>query len=950
MKKCALILLGLLFLYGCGGGSNHDKTTPSISVSISPSTQSAIDQGQTVAFTAAVANDSNSKGVTWSASGASCTGSACGTFTNTTGTAATYNAPTPVTSSLTVSVTATSAADSAKSKSSTVVVNAAPSITTTTLTSGTVGTAYSATLAATGGTGSLTWSLASGTLPAGLSLASGAISGTPTAEGSSTFTVQVSDAAPTPVSASQQLSLTIAPASLVISTASLANGVINSAYSATLQSSGGTGTVTWTVASGSLPAGLQLSSAGALAGTPTAAGTSIFTVQATDSGTPPQVKTRALGITIGPALSISTTSLPGTTIAASYSQTIAASGGTLPVTWSVTSGALPSGLTLASTSTASGTVSGMPTAVGTFNFTATAKDSSSPAVTVNQALSIVIANVPLSITTTSLPNAVASTAYSEPLQASGGTAPYTWTVASGSTLPAWLSIKGSGTNWTIGGTPTATGTSTFTLQVSDSSSPAQTQTRQLSVTVVAHSTACGTGNESALKGQYAFSLAGYTSDGFLGAVGSFTADGDGNITAGYVDANGQQTGGNGLGVQAGSVTASGSSYTMGSDNRGCATIVTPFYTFVTRFALPPGTGSNARGTIQEFETSPADFIGSGQIMQQTVPASVPKGVWVYRQVGVLESERVAVVGTKTVGTAGVVTGGEYDSNWAGTMHTYTGLAGTSTAPDSTTGRYTVTTTLSGISLTRAAYLVSGTQEVEITITGAATTILIGDVRLQSGSLTLSGNVATYGEGSGSSGSVAQFATLGVSGSSFTANVYADVGGTWATPTPTQPTCSFSIDAYGKVSASGATCGTSYSGSTWSHPPIYYLTGPNTGFMLGSDANATVGELVPQSATAITAGNYYFGTAEAMVQSSGWDTATGVAALTAGGALTGTEDGSTVGGNEPVSQTLTVNADGTFSTSDNPGVIVGLVISSSRLIEVNDPAKLWTTLVVFNTEP
>jgi hypothetical protein len=72
---------------------------------------------------------------------------------------------------------------------------AAPSVTTSTLPGGTVGTSYSASLAASGGTAPYTWSLSSGTLPNGLTLSSGgALGGTPTAAGTSSFTVRVTDA------------------------------------------------------------------------------------------------------------------------------------------------------------------------------------------------------------------------------------------------------------------------------------------------------------------------------------------------------------------------------------------------------------------------------------------------------------------------------------------------------------------------------------------------------------------------------------------------------------------------------------------------------------------------------------------------------------------------------------------------------------------------------------
>ncbi len=1125
MKKLLLMFSALSLLCGCGGGSQAQK----MSVSLTPSAQTSIDQGQALNFSAKVADDTSGDGVTWSMSGTSCSGTACGTFSNKTTSAATYNAPTSVSANMTVKVSATSVADTTKTMSSNVVLSPAPSITTTSLASGTAGTAYSATLQASGGAGTLTWSLASGsTLPAGLSLSSsGAISGTPTSPEVSNFTVKVTDSSGAQggrLSATQQLSITIKPAPLTITTTSLSNGVVGIAYSASLSASGGTGTISWNVSSGSLPAGLNLSASGAISGTPTAAGaapftvtaadsgtpqqtsnqslsitinpqltittttlpngvvsaaysaslqssggvgtitwsvtsgtlpaglsmnssgaisgtpttaiassftvaakdsgtpqqtvqqalsitvyagltitttslpngtvnsaysvtlhsgggvgtitwsvsqgslppglslsssgtisgspttagTTNFTISASDSGTPQQTKTQGLSITINPPLSITTTALPSGTVATAYSQNIQTSGGTLPITWSVPANTLPPGLTLQGNASGVGVVSGIPTAVGSYTFTVTATDSSSPQQSVNQQLTIVINNVPLSVTTTTLPNAAVGTAYNQPLQASGGTPPYTWTVATGSTLPAWLTLSGSGTSWTLSGTPTAAATSNFSLTVTDSSVPPQSKTTALSITIVSAS-ACGSGNEKALKGQYAFDLIGYTADGFLGAVGSFTADGNGNITAGTVDANGAQVSGNGVGVQSGSITASGSSYTLGSDNRGCATIQTLFYTFTTRFAISPTPAGAAQGTIQEFEPAPVNYIASGQIFQQHVPAAVPNGVWVYWQTGVYYGWRVAIVGTKTA-SGGNITAGEYDSNFEGSVHNYSGITGTYTTPDPTTGRYTVATTLSGVTLNRAAYLVSGTQELEITTSGASTTILVGYVQLQSGSLTLSGNLASYGSGAGIGvGTVTQFATLNATGSSYTANIYEDDGGTWATPSPSTPSCAYTIDSHGRVATSGTNCGTSYSNSTWSYPPVFYLTGPNTGFMLGTDKNAMLGQLVPQSATSITAGTYYFGTQEVPLEGV-HETLTGVATITSDGDVTGTEDSSAgQQGNQPLSVTLTVNPDGTFSTSNNPGIITGLVVSGSQLIQV-DSQSSWPTILVIKMIP
>jgi large repetitive protein len=173
---------------------------------------------------------------------------------------------------------------------------AAPAVTTSSLPAATQTAAYSSTLAANGGTGAYNWSVVSGSLPAGLSLnaTTGAISGTPTASGSSSFTVQVSDANGN--TGTKALGITVNPVPTITTTA-LPMGRLTVAYSATLQASGGTAPLTWSIASGSLPAGLTLNtSTGAITGTPTAAGASNFTAQVTDANS--AVATQALSITV----------------------------------------------------------------------------------------------------------------------------------------------------------------------------------------------------------------------------------------------------------------------------------------------------------------------------------------------------------------------------------------------------------------------------------------------------------------------------------------------------------------------------------------------------------------------------------------------------------------------------------------------------------------------------
>ena len=152
-----------------------------------------------------------------------------------------------------------------------------------TLPNGFLGAAYNQTLTGSGGTGPYTFTITSGALPTGLTLsAGGVISGTTTAGGPFNFTVGVTDTAGN--TGSQAYTVHIGTNSLTVLPVSLPNGQQSTAYSHTITASGGTGPYTFAVTSGSLPAGLSLSSGGVLSGTPSGTGPSTFTVQATELG------------------------------------------------------------------------------------------------------------------------------------------------------------------------------------------------------------------------------------------------------------------------------------------------------------------------------------------------------------------------------------------------------------------------------------------------------------------------------------------------------------------------------------------------------------------------------------------------------------------------------------------------------------------------------------------
>jgi hypothetical protein len=177
-------------------------------------------------------------------------------------------------------------------------------IASTSLPSGQVAQPYSAALSATGGSGTFVWSVVAGSLPAGVSLnpSAGALTGTPISAGPSSFTIRAADAANASNYADAALSITIAPqptSPVVITTTALPGGVRGSSYSASLAASGGIAPYTWSIVSGSLPAGLTLNAVtGTIAGTPTNVGNSSFTVRVVDSGAPSTSNTKALSIHI----------------------------------------------------------------------------------------------------------------------------------------------------------------------------------------------------------------------------------------------------------------------------------------------------------------------------------------------------------------------------------------------------------------------------------------------------------------------------------------------------------------------------------------------------------------------------------------------------------------------------------------------------------------------------
>jgi len=524
-----------------------------------------------------------------------------------------------------------------------------PVIDTTSLPQGSVNSPYIATLQASGGTGTYTWSISSGSLPPGLSLnpMTAAISGTPTTMGTYSFTAKVTDA--NNLSASQNLSLTIGGA-LVIDcnscspgTLSLPSGTPNMPYTpATISVTGGVAPYTWCVeesggtcdngSGGALPPGLTLTTDnnnGIISGTPTTPGPPAqFTVQVTDSEHPASAGTVTLTLTI---FAVGTTMLQHATINVAYDQPVAAAGGAGPYSWTILTGSLPPGLSLtAGTCTRSQrpvcTIMGTPTQLGVFPFTIQVTDGETPPAVASQQLSIDVQGPTLQVTTLSLPDGTVRVAYSGVMQATGGIPPLTWCAiesngncdnGSGGALPAGLTIN-AGTG-VISGTPTTNGKVSFVTQVQDSENPPQVvQSPTLSITVNPAIT------NALLTGSFAFSMNGYESGNPFVMAGAFAADGNGNLTNGFLDLNdgsGEPINGSTHRVEPQNLVA-GSSYTIHDDGSGELTILTDkpatyrFKVMLSGNACVPNPFTSDCGRLIERDTSNPQNYGSGILKVQ----------------------------------------------------------------------------------------------------------------------------------------------------------------------------------------------------------------------------------------------------------------------------------------------------------------------------------------------
>ena len=751
MKTSRILMTKLIFafvaaacLVGCGGGGPGGLV-----IVITPGTNQSVDQNQSVAFTAFVANDTSDAGVTWSLSGAHCAAAACGTLTNSTTSAVTYVAPKSVGTLLNVTLTATAKVNTKTTATLNISVSPAPTISTTSLPGAINGQNYSQQIVANGGVAPLFFSITSGSLPAGFHLdTNGLITGRSTSNG----------------------------------------------------------------------------------------GTFNFTVLATDQGNPPLTASQAYTIIIAPAppLSILTASLPNAAQGSPYNSPLAASGGVPPLTWAITVGALPPGLSL---NTTTGQISGTPTAQGTFSFTVKVTDSAllppnQQPQTATQALSLTVgAPGSLAVATTSLPQANTATLYSQQLRVTGGVGPFNWKLIGG-ILPSGLGLSTSGV---VSGVPTAVSTNTFSVQVTDSEPAPQSASATLTISIIS-----SVNNNALLNGNYVFIFSGFNSSGPVVLGGTLFANGTGNLFGSEDSNNNNPTGStqnNGPGpVQ--NTTVAGS-YSIGSDGRGSFTLNSASIVSTYQFVL------DANGDAQLIEADNTGTHGTGVLRKQTISNFTPQnfsGNYAFELSGTDASgKRDALAGVFNADGTSLFQNGNVDTNFSGTLGTnLNGIAGTFLLAQNGRGAASLVlptpTTLSFVF-----YMVTPSDALFIGMDPISQTnpMTVGEALLQSqpsfDKTSLNGASIVTASGLASSGNATVLAGLLTANgnTAISATLDSNAGGTITSNASASG--SYSVASNGRVTTSGLS----------NQLAVLYLIGPNQAFVIGQDSAASAGIVEPQ---------------------------------------------------------------------------------------------------------
>lgn len=609
---------------------------------------------------------------------------------------------------------------------------------------------------------------------------------------------------------------------------------------------------------------------------------------------------------MAPPVTITTPSLPEGSEGQSYAAQLAASGGLPPYTWSITSGSLPPGLTLAGT----GAISGTPTTSGLFSFTVQAEDSSNN--TGSAPLSIAVGDGRLMITTTQLPGGTQSVPYRATLGAIGGVPPYTWSVSSG-TLPSGLTLNSS--SGVISGTPQSGGPSNFTVEVTDAIREDATAPLEIMV----HASL----NDSALDGDYAFSFNGFQSGKPIFLAGSLVANGQGAITAGVLDLN-SGTGSPETGTSfVGTYTLSGNG--VGTMALNAGTLGTLNFHFVL------AAGGQGQLIWDNADPNPR---GSGLLLMQTPQDFFPPqpGSFTIGSLGAdANFQRYALAGAFVVITGRIVSSGSEDVNDDGALGSAT-FTGRFLGINTRSGRGQAQFTINGVVNNYAYYTIQQGHCLIIGVDPLAANdpLTLGTFLVQqsNGFTNASLQGATIVQTTGlapNNGSPVADAVLGLANwngsGTGTFSLDENRGGTITQQQASHGT--YAVAASGKVTLTG------FGGNA----PILYLVNANQAFILGQTNTVAFGLLEPQTATPpynnlSMLGTYLGGTLDpaqsAIVDSVGYLFADGNGNLT-GVAHTSGPSGT---GTQNYSATYQVDATGRAVLTGTPAGFVYLVSSGN----------------------
>ena len=915
------------------------QSATAVNVTVTPNT-AQVAVGAKQQFSATVTGTSNTA-VTWSLSG--CSGSGCGTITST----GLYTAPSSVPSPPTITVVATSVASPGISGSATVTVGSASKLAISPATPSVKPGAQVQFTASGTGSNIVVWSV-TGTGCSGITCGSITSTGLYTAPSSApspnVVTVRATSLSNSGITGSTTATITSNNVSVSVSPSNTSVGV-NGKQQFTATVTGTTNTaVTWSLSGTGCTGTLcgTISTSGLYTAPSSAPNPPFVTVTATSVADSTKSANASIQITQKVGITISPTTaqvVEGQT--KQFSATVTGTSNT-GVTWSVSgTGCAGSGC---GTITSSGLYTA-PNSIPTSSVTVTATSVADISVSASAAVTIL---APV-VVTVSPPTAIVALGTQQQFQVS---------VTGTSNKAVSWTVSGPGCSGSSCGTVSTAGLYTAPGSLPSPATVIVKATSQAMATASDSATVSLVGtNNSKLTGQYAFSFTGYDSNGAYLAVGSFTADGSGHLTAGEEDVNN---------FNGPSTTLSiGGTYQVNSDNRGTLTIASPLGAFTYKFAL---NSLGTKGRFMSFDQS--GVRGSGVIERQDPTAFDPAFLANGYVLGLSGQDssggRVAALGLIFPDGSGFVSGSSMDVNDAGSVApTYPTFFGTYSVD--ALGRGTMTLLIPGLGggiVNFAFYVVSANEFLLMSTDPIFQNgfIFSGPARIQNG--------APFTAASFNGPSIYTLTgTTGAAGQ--------DIVGRLNFNGASNVTTTFDENSGGKITVAGSMTGAydlqlngrgtlnldTPTGSTvW----YMYATGPNQGFLMDASTGAAgIGEIfpsaiVPPFTNSNILGSYLFGQDDPVVQTaplfSGEGSFDGSSSAGGQGIVIGAEDisqSSSLTPNQVLAGTYSVSSvsnngrGAILYTSPTKGTIAVWVINPSQFVGLSlDPTTTQPAVFQF----